>query len=442
MCRMDFQEALNYIEDTGSSGIKPGTEVIKELLKRLGNPEKDLNVIHVAGTNGKGSVCTYIECALGECGLKVGRYASPSVFRYLEKIRLGGEDITESDYAEAVSAVKAAAEGMEFKPTGFEAETAAALKYFADKNADVIIAECGMGGLEDATNVFDRPLACVFTSVSMDHMAFLGDDPEKIAVNKAGITKENTPVIISRMPHIFCKGRDYDPAGILEKEAGLRGGICIRADKDIIPADFNNPLPGAYQKDNLNTALYTLDAVEERLRKLFPGKTISHDIYMQGISKASWPGRYERICDDPVIIRDGAHNPAAAKALYESLAKDGYLEEGVKIHLIMGVFKDKDYMQILRIMLPCAVSFTAIDLPDRKRGLPSDDLAGEAGKVCDELGLAGSIEISKAESLNKALPGYSPDGSSEAASSAVSSCSSGDVYVVFGSLSLMQLFNS
>ncbi|MBP5763221.1 MAG: bifunctional folylpolyglutamate synthase/dihydrofolate synthase, partial [Lachnospiraceae bacterium] len=111
---MDFQEALNYIENTGSSGIKPGTEVIKELLERLDNPEKGLNVIHVAGTNGKGSVCTYLECALNECGLKTGRYASPSVFRYLERIRLGGEDITEEDYAGAVSAVKAAAEGMEY----------------------------------------------------------------------------------------------------------------------------------------------------------------------------------------------------------------------------------------------------------------------------------------------------------------------------------------
>ena len=262
MTGMDFQEAVNYIENTGSSGIKPGTEVIKELLGRLGNPEKGLNVIHVAGTNGKGSVCTYLEYALLECGLKVGRYASPSVFRYLERIRLGGEDITESDYADAVSEVKAAAEGMEFKPTGFEAETAAALKYFADKKADVIIVECGMGGLEDATNVFDSPLACVITSVSMDHMAFLGDDPGKIAVNKAGITRENTPVIISQMPHISCKGREYDPALILEREVGLRGGICIRADEDIIPAGFNNPLPGAYQKDNLNAALHVLQTVE------------------------------------------------------------------------------------------------------------------------------------------------------------------------------------
>ena len=452
MCRMDFQEALNYIENTGSSGIKPGTEVIKELLNRLGNPEKDLNVIHVAGTNGKGSVCTYLECALVECGLKVGRYASPSVFRYLERIRLGGEDITESDYAEAVSAVKAAAEEMEFKPTGFEAETAAALKYFADKKADVIIVECGMGGLEDATNIFDRPLACVFTSVSMDHMAFLGDDPEKIAVNKAGITKENTTVIISRMPHIYCKGKEYDPAGILEREAGLRGGICIRADKDIIPADFKNPLPGAYQKDNLNTALYTLNAVEERLRKFFPDKSISYDIYLKGISKASWPGRYERICDDPVIIRDGAHNPAAAKALYESLDKDGYLEEGVRIHLIMGVFKDKDYTQILRIMLPCAVSFTAIDLPDRKRGLPADELVRVAENVSDELGLGDRIAILSAGSLDDALPTYSVTGdtasnicevpASDRGYSAPDSSLSGDVYVVFGSLSLMQLFNS
>lgn len=447
MTGMDFQEAVNYIENTGSSGIKPGTEVIKELLGRLGNPEKGLNVIHVAGTNGKGSVCTYLEYALLECGLKVGRYASPSVFRYLERIRLNGEDITESDYADAVSEVKAAAEGMEFKPTGFEAETAAALKYFADKKADVIIAECGMGGLEDATNVFDSPLACVITSVSMDHMAFLGDDPEKIAVNKAGITKKNTPVIISRMPRISCKGREYDPALILEREVGLRGGICIRADEDIIPAGFNNPLPGAYQKDNLNAALHVLQTVEERLRELFPGKKISHDIFIKGISKAAWPGRYERVCDDPVIIRDGAHNPAAALALKESLEGDNSLPEDRRIHLIMGVFKDKDYMEILRIMLPLAVSFTAIDLPDRKRGLPSDELECAAGNICEELGLTDKIRVSRADGLYDALPAVSHVGKSgsdisENAGSAGKTCEIRDVYVVFGSLSLMQLFIS
>ena len=447
MCRMDFQEALNYIENTGSSGIKPGTEVIKELLERLGSPEKELNVIHVAGTNGKGSVCTYLEYALNECGLKVGRYASPSVFRYLERIRLEGEDITEADYAEAVFAVKEAAEGMEFKPTGFEAETAAAFKYFADKKADVIIVECGMGGLEDATNVFDSPLACVITSVSMDHMAFLGDDPEKIAVNKAGIIKENTSVIISCMPHIFCKGKDYDPAGILEREALLRGAICIRVEKDIIPEGFVNPLPGSYQKDNLNAALHTLEAVKERLCELFPDKIITSDIFMQGISKAAWPGRYERVCDAPVIIRDGAHNPAAALALYESLDKDGYLKEGINIHLIMGVFKDKDYTEILRIMLPAAVSFTAIDLPDSKRGLPSDELVRAAGNVCVELGLSDRIDVSKAGSLSEALPDISAaeisgtDISFDAGSPSGTSVPE-DIYVVFGSLSLMQLFNS
>ena len=429
MTGMDFQEAVKYIENTGSSGIRPGTETIKELLGRLGNPEKGLNVIHVAGTNGKGSVCTYLEYALLECGLNVGRYASPSVFRYLERIRLGGEDITEADYAGAVSEVKNAADGMAFKPTGFEAETAAAFKYFADKKADVIIVECGMGGLEDATNVFDAPLACVITSVSMDHMSFLGEDPEKIAVNKAGIIKENTSVIISKMPRISCNGTVYDPAMILEREAKLRGGICIRAEEDIIPAGFINPLPGVYQRDNLNAALHTLKAAEDKLHELFPSKNISCDIFIKGISKAHWPGRYEMISDDPVIIRDGAHNPAAALALKESLDTDPRLPADKKVHLIMGVFKDKDYPEILRIMLPGTVSFTAIDLPDRKRGLPSDELVRSAGKICEELGISGSVNISRSDSLYDALP--DEENPSDA-----------DIYVVFGSLSLMQLFNS
>ena len=428
MTGMDFQEAVNYIENTGSSGIKPGTEVIRKLLGLLGNPEKDLNVIHVAGTNGKGSVCTYLEYALLECGLKVGRYASPSVFRYLERIRLGGEDITGPDYAGAVSAVKTAAEAMEDKPTGFEAETAAALWYFREKKADVIIVECGMGGLEDATNVFDHPLACVITSVSMDHMAFLGDDPEKIAVAKAGIAKEKPPVIISKMPRIPCRGREYDPSSVLEREVLKRGDFCIHADANLIPEGFVNPLPGAYQKDNLNSALCTLETVEEKLREKFPDNNeITHVSLMRGISKAVWPGRYERISDNPVMIRDGAHNPAAAKALKESLEADGLLSGAWNVHLIMGVFKDKDYEEILRIMLPCASYFTAIDLPDRRRGLPSAELADAARRISSEQKSCGHIVIDTAGSLGEAL---------------IIPSSPEDVFVVFGSLSIMQLFNS
>ena len=175
---MNFTEAKNYTENTGSAGIIPGTEVIKDLLNRLGNPEKNLNVIHVAGTNGKGAICSYLEYALSECGLKVGRYASPSVFDFLERIKIDLRNITEEEYAEAVTKVKEAAEKMEIPPTGFEAETAAALWFFYYKKTDVVIVECGMGGREDATNVFDNPLATVFASVSMDHMRFLGNTPE------------------------------------------------------------------------------------------------------------------------------------------------------------------------------------------------------------------------------------------------------------------------
>ncbi len=422
---MNFIEAKNYTENTGSAGIIPGTDVIKELLGRLGNPEKDLNVIHIAGTNGKGAICSYLEYALSECGLNVGRYASPSVFDFLERIKVGLRNITEEEYAEAVTRVKEAAEGMKIPPTGFEAETAAALTFFKDKKTDVVIVECGMGGREDATNVFESPLAAVFASVSMDHMRFLGNTPEEIAVNKAGIMRKNTPAIISKMPHVYCEGEDYDPAGILEREAQNCGAACIRCEENIIPEGFENPLHGKYQDDNLNTALWTLRTVEGRLKELFPNKEISHDIYMRGIAKTQHPGRFETISKSPVIIRDGAHNPGAARALRDSLYSDKTLPENKKIHLIMGVFKDKDYREILRIMLPGAESLTAIDLPDPVRGLPKEELVKAAGEISGELGK--EIRIGYAGSLKDALK-------------QTESASPEDVYLVFGSLSLMQLF--
>ncbi len=426
---MNYSEARNYIDNTGSAGIKPGTEVIKELLGRLGNPESDLKVIHVAGTNGKGSVCTYLECALLVCGLKVGRYASPSVFRYLERIRLSGEDITEEDYAEAVTAVEAAAREMEFKPTGFEAETAAAFWYFREHKADIVIVECGMGGREDATNVFDKPLAAVFTPISMDHMAFLGPDVKAIALNKAGIMKKGAPAVIAKMPSVG----EYRPDEILMEEAVRNGIEYSYAEEDLIPGGFKNPLPGIYQNDNLNTALLVLKTIKKKLCELFPDVEITDDILMSGIAKASWPGRYEKINNTPVIIRDGAHNPGAAHALKTAIEADGTLPADKKIHLIMGVFKDKNYKEILRIMLPLAVSFSAIDLPDMNRGLTKEELAKAALEVADELGISVSdsgsykFKVETSPDLRSALQ--------------ESGDPSKDVFIVFGSLSLMQLFS-
>jgi len=417
MTGMDFQEALNYIEDTGSAGIKPGTEVIKKLLYNLGNPEKDLKVIHVAGTNGKGSVCAYLEHALLECGLKIGRYASPSVFRYLERIRLGGEDILKTDYAEAISAVKQAADIMEDKPTGFEAETAAAFWFFSRKKADIVIVECGMGGREDATNVFESPLVTVFTPVSMDHMQYLGETLTLIARNKAGIMKQNSPAVISRMSPVSAEAL----AGYA-KENNIE---YFMVPDDIMPEGFVNPLPGRFQNDNLSTALFTLKVIEDKLKILYPGKEISSDIFIAGMAKTRWPGRFERISNTPVIIRDGAHNPGAAQALLDAFKSDTICSEGKNIHLIMGVFKDKDHRRILEIMLPIADTFTAIDLPDTKRGLSKEKLLETATEISVSMGLP--IKMSVSDSLKGALNMYGQ--------------TSEDIYLVFGSLSIMQLFD-
>ena len=429
---MIYEEAINYINNTGSEGIIPGTAVIRQLLSLLGDPQNDLKVIHVAGTNGKGSVCAYLEAALLECGLKVGRYSSPSVFEYLERIRLSGNNISEEDYAEAVSAVCNAAATMTDKPTSFEAETAAAFWYFKRKKAHVIIVECGMGGAEDATNVFERTLACVFTPISMDHMSFLGNDPDEIAINKSGIMKKGCPAIISEMPEIVLGGKKYDPAGVLLNRSKEIGASPVLSSGYRIPDEVTNPLPGVFQKTNLQTALCTLETIKDSLRESFPDAKISTDIFAKGISRTKHPGRYERVSESPVIIRDGAHNPAAAMALRDSLENDKTLPAERNIHLIMGVFKDKDYEEILRIMLPGASSFTAIDLPDHHRGLPAGELADAAGRICEELN-CGNVPV---KCPQKAV---TASGLKEALAPS-ENAGPGDVFVVFGSLSVMQFF--
>ena len=454
---MDYIEAKKYIENTGARGIIPGTKVIRELLGRLGNPKGGLKAIHVAGTNGKGSVCAYLEAGLLECGLSVGRYSSPAVFDYLEKIRFMGENITEEDYAETVDRVRDAAESMEHKPTSFEAETAAAFLYFSRKKADVVIVECGMGGREDATNVFESPLASVITPVSMDHMKYLGNDPYEIAENKAGIMKMGCPAVISAMPKVIFEEEEYDPEAFLAEYAGEVGAIVYRAAEFKVPEGVKNPLPGSFQEVNLQTAFCTFQVIKNELIDLHPNlirsnDKISSDTFAQGIEKTRHPGRYEKLNNALIIIRDGAHNPAAARALRDALDNDGELPGNKRVHLIMGVFKDKDYESILRIMLPGAASFTAIDLPDENRGLPAAGLVEAAKCVAHKLGLKyriavdnngegtrkgnpseenagladGILCISKTDSLGEALD--------------TQSCSSEDVFVVFGSLSLMQLF--
>lgn len=375
---MNYKEALEYVSKAGNRGIRPGLLRIRSLLDRMGNPQNACRIIHVAGTNGKGSVCTIIAAALMEAGNTVGRYISPSVFGYREKIQKNGRWISEEDTASLVTEIAELTEKDKDKPTAFEIETAMAYAYFQRSGCDWAVVETGMGGRLDATNVIDRPALCVITDIAMDHMHFLGDTIEKIAGEKAGILMPGCPAVFFRgcpeaVRVLEETARKLDCPYVLadaENAVNIRRSLSEGQVFDYKEEkDLRTGLLGTYQISNAVTAV-------EALRML----GIPEDAMRRGLAGAVWPGRFDIVRKEPLLIEDGAHNPDGAQALAECIRI--YLP-GRKIILVMGVFADKEYKKMLTVM--AGVSDTLITFrPDNARGLDARTLARAAqGKFRD-----------------------------------------------------------
>lgn len=402
MASEKYELAIEYIASLKSVGIVPGLERIKELLRRFDNPQDKLSVIHVAGTNGKGSICAFLEYGLRECNLKVGRYISPTLFTYLERFQINGNLMSEEEFARLLFSVKNKCDEMLKdgfgQPTAFEIETVIAFLYALEQQVDVFILECGMGGLEDATNVVERPLATVFASISFDHQRFLGDTIEEIAKNKAGIMRPLVPAIFAPQP--------YPVVEYLQSvcDRNVPYFTCDRENFDIYDiTKIKKPLDGDFQWDNLMTAILVFDVIKNRL-----SENLDLDTFVRGVEKTVWAGRFEKVCDNPVIIRDGAHNIDAVNRLAKELTNK--FPNG--IHLVMGVYKDKAYNEMLKLILPHALSFTAVTAPNPDRALPAEELAQAARQI-----VTSDITISTAESVREAVKDKDP-------------------VIVFGSLSL------
>lgn len=455
---MNYNDAIKYIDDLKSLGSRPGTDAIKDLLRRLDNPQDKLNVIHIGGTNGKGSVGAYLDFGYREYGLKVGRYISPTLFSYLERFQINGNQMSEDEFCDVLSLVKEkcdeiVSEGL-IQPTAFEIETAVSFIYFLKNNVDLVLLEVGMGGEEDATNVVSKPLATVFATISYDHMQFLGNTIEEISKTKAGIMRKGVAAIASRMP--FKCATDTlrncaDEIGAeffsVEDESDFSKNIK-RINNDVFFNDIkiNNPLLGEFQKINLETALFVFTVLNRniqnngfensglvKIRNTVEEK--GYEVFIKGIEKTKWPGRFEIISINPTIIRDGAHNEDAVRLLKKTI--EDYLvnnnSEAIdcdkKVHLIMGVFKDKDYKEMLKIILPVAKSFSAITPPNLSRALLAKDLCECAKKIYDD-----DIVSNKEENIKFSYH--------ENLKEAIDSVNAGkdEVIIVFGSLSLSCLF--
>ena len=320
----NYDDAVELLTSVGKFRISLGLERISAILDLLGNPQDKINCIHIAGTNGKGSVCSIIASILAESGKKVGLYTSPHLFKYTERIKICGENISDSDFAKYVFEISDLADKNNIDLTEFEILTAVMFKYFADNGVEVAVLETGLGGRFDATNVIKKPLCCAITHVDFDHTERLGDTLDKIAYEKAGIMKKDCPCIVFEGKEVY-----YDTA----REVGaLLEVIVPYAD------DKNLALKGVHQRENLGLSLAVIE-------KTFP--EISQAVIERGLKNVKHPGRFQYIKEKNLII-DGAHNPNGIKSLIESL--DLYYPN-MKRRFIFGCLKNKDYKTMLKLLL-------------------------------------------------------------------------------------------
>lgn len=417
---MNYEEAREYLDQVSKGGSVLGLDNMRELLKRLGNPQDNLKFVHISGTNGKGSVLAYLSTVFKEAGYRTGRYISPTLFSYREKIQVNEKFIGREDLSRLTEKVKAAAEEMQNcaagDPTIFEIETALAFLYFVEQKCDIVILETGLGGALDATNVITTPVMEVIASISMDHMEFLGDTLGKIAYQKAGIIKPDTSVVSAmQQPEAMevicnvCRERDctfqaVDPEQIKDISYGYEGQSFSYKNWENIKIS----LMGSYQIKNAVLALEAINA----LRKL--GYDLKDRAVYQGMKKAIWKGRFTLISKDPVILMDGAHNPAAAEELVRSLK---LYYAGKKFYYIFGMFRDKDYAQVIRLTAPMAEHIITVQTPGNPRALPAAELKEAVAEV--------NPSVEAAESLHMAV------------NQVMERIDSDSVVVIFGSLSFL-----
>ena len=417
---MNYKEARVYLDEVSKYGSVLGLESMRELLRRLGDPQNELKFIHISGTNGKGSVLAYLSTILSGAGYRTGRYISPTLFSYRERIQVDGEYIEKESLARHMTAIAAAAEEMQKaglpSPTVFEMETALAFLYFKEKRCDIVTLEVGCGGLLDATNVITTTLMEVIASISMDHTDLLGDTLAKIAAQKAGIIKPDTMVVSAQQKseaaqviedtckEQHCTLQMVDESKISNVHYGAEGQTFSYKTWENVAIS----LAGSYQIKNAALALEGVEA----LRKL--GYALSDQQVREGLLHTAWRGRFTTLRRDPTVIIDGAHNPAAALELKESLER--YFP-GKTLYFVMGMFKDKDYAQVIDLTAPLARHIITVETPGNPRAMPARELAEAVGKVNPSVEWADSV----AHGVEKALAMAGKE----------------DAVIVFGSLSFL-----
>lgn len=378
---MNYNEALQFIHESHKFGMRLGLDNIKKLLELLGNPQNNLKIIHVAGTNGKGSTCSFISSILKESGYKVGLYTSPFLETFTERIRVNGENIPEEEVGKIVSLIKEKIEIMVsegyYYPTEFEIVTAMAFYYYNQEKVDFVALEVGLGGRYDATNVIDKPLVSAITSISLDHTGILGDTLGKIAFEKGGIIKEDCPTIVypqqeeaseviknicaeKKSKYIECNFKNIEI-----KSSNINSQIynCNINGKEL--NDLEIKLIGDHQIKNSIVALNVIEYLND-----IKITNISEENIRKGLLETKWPGRIEKISENPMFIIDGAHNEEGAKSLANSIEK--YFKNKNKI-LVIGMLEDKDIESVLDLLIP-KFNKVITTTPDNPRAIDANKL--------------------------------------------------------------------
>ena len=422
---MDWNEAIALLHGANWKHTKIGLERMRDFMHALGDPQEKLRYVHIAGTNGKGSACVMTQSILTAAGFRTGLYISPHLDQFNERLSIDGETISDADLRRLAARVRAAAETLGEEPTDFEMITAMAFCWFEEQHCALVVLEVGMGGRLDATNVISSPEVCTIMHIGLDHTEFLGDTVEQVAAEKAGILKPGADcVLYHQLPGVMDvvqkRFADVNPgatgttdaafdmahsnhAGASTKSAAAR---LVTTDPTAFTArartidgqvfDYRArrhlriQLLGNYQMENAMAVLDIIDCLQRRgwgipedaiqqgtsaarMHKDAQKPRISEDAIRAGLAQATWPGRFEVLSREPLLIVDGAHNPNGVEALVDTIR--AYFPDQ-KINFVMGVMKDKDYHTMLRLIAPYAARFIT-ELPDAHRALRPDELKSE-----------------------------------------------------------------
>ncbi len=370
---MTVDEALQYIHSVSWKGSIPGLSRVRELLHRMNDPQNKLRFIHIAGTNGKGSTAAMLASIFQQAGYVTGLYTSPFITRFHERMQVNGEPISDDDLTAITQYVQSFAAACSDTPTEFELVSAIAMEFFARRQCDIVILEAGMGGEFDATNIINTPDCAVICNIGLDHTQFLGNTLEAIAETKCGIFKEGGSCVTypasAGVETVYQ--RITDERHLNRKPADLSQLHPISHDLSGQYFDFGPykrlhlPLLGAHQ---LKNAAVVLTVVEQMRQK---GWQLSENDVRQGLSSVSWPGRFEVLCREPLVIVDGGHNPQCMDALMQNI--NDYLPHR-PLTILTGVMADKDYASMYREVTRNACQIITVT-PPTPRSLPAPKLA-------------------------------------------------------------------